>query len=76
MSQVILCYIGGDDYVELRALIPFRVGISRRCVGIIILEDFLDEPDESFVVRIEEMGISADITILNDDGKYKPCSFI
>lgn len=63
----------GEDYVELSIGILLEFGESRKCVGIVILEDFRYESDESFTVIIEEVGASADVTILDDDGKKLLC---
>ena len=49
--------------------VPIRFGVTRKCVGISILEDSKVEENEMFQVVIEELGISTQVAIL-DDGKY------
>ena len=61
--------IGGEDYEELSVEVPIRFGVTRKCVGISILEDSKVEENEMFQVVIEELGISTQVAIL-DDGKY------
>lgn len=40
------------------------------CLAIIILNDMEPEANETFQVSVEELWISADVTITDDDGKY------
>lgn len=46
-----------------------RPNDMRRCVGIVIFDDLMFEPDESFGLTVEGFGAFTNITILDDDGK-------
>ena len=66
--QVILGALGGEDFTAFSKSLTLTIGIRRRCIAITILEDSDPEIDESFEIVVEELGISATITILDDDG--------
>ncbi len=61
---------GGEDFTAFNRSVMIPIGLSRRCVPIVILEDDIFEEDESFELMVEEMDISTSTTIiiLNDDG--------
>ncbi len=67
---MIFYYSDGVDYKGLSTEIALKFGENCSCVGIVILEDIVPEDDEFFVVQIDEVGVSANVTILNDDGTY------
>ena len=48
------------------AEVRIKYGDERRCVGVSILADDVDEQDETFLVIVEGLGIHTNITILND----------
>ena len=50
---VYILHTGKEDYEELYVEVPIRFGVSRKCVGISIIEDREAEEDESFQVLIE-----------------------
>ena len=61
-------YIEGEDYEEFTIDLRLRKsGPQRRCVGIVILEDFVAEEDETFQVVIKGLYDFTTITI-RDDG--------
>ena len=43
-------------------------GSSRQCVAVSILEDTTPEPNEDFIVSVQDVGVSTRVTILDDDG--------
>ena len=62
---------GGVDYEGLNKTLRLRVdGRMRRCVGIVVYDDLVLEADKTFQVIIEGMGVSTEVTILDDDGKH------
>ena len=61
--------LGGEDFAILNKNIKVPSGTSRRCLAVVIFEDNFPEEDEVFELRVEELGISTSITILDDDGK-------
>ena len=62
------CLVGGEDFAAFRRIFIVPIGIRRRCVAITILEDSRIENDESFELAVEELGVSTNITILDDEG--------
>lgn len=54
----------------------FPVGSGRMCIGIVILDDLIFEGNESFQLIIEELGISTDIIILEDDNGSAKINFV
>lgn len=54
--------------MELSRDVLLGVGSSRKCLGIVILDDIQPEPNESFQVVVEEFEISTTVTIIDDDG--------
>ena len=55
--------------MELRRDILLSAGNSRHCVAVIILEDQKPETNEAFIVSVRDMGVTARVIILDDDGK-------
>ena len=62
-------YMGQEDYFELDVDLSLQFGDRRKCVGIVIIEDTVPEPDEFFLVVIEGLGVSTTVIILDDDGQ-------
>ena len=60
-------YIGGEDYIPFSTECLLRSGSNRKCIGIIILDDSMVEVNETFEVVIEELGLSANVTIIDED---------
>lgn len=67
-TKAYIQFVGGEDYVELSRDVLLGVGSSRKCLGIVILDDIQPEPNESFQVVVEEFEISTTVTIIDDDG--------
>ena len=59
------------DYIELRSDVTLLAGETRRCISIVIIEDTILEMDETFLVSVQDFGISATVNILDDEGSYK-----
>lgn len=59
----------GEDFNSFtKSLTLLSPGIRQQCVAIIILEDYLPEEDEYFLLTVEGTQISTTIKIVDDDG--------
>ena len=71
---------GGMDYGAIASLATFSASESRACVEISITDDIISEPIELFAVSLTFPGLlpegiavmpdSANVTIVDNDGKY------
>lgn len=56
------------DYIDFQSEFTLFAGDTERCIAIMIIADTILEMDETFLVSVEEFGISATVNILDDDG--------
>ena len=78
------CYAAGEDYEALNMTLLFATSSTPEvCVNITILYDNVPEGDEGFfldlrsgdtAVVINSGGETSFVNILDDDGKYYPCT--
>ena len=67
-----------DDYIEFNVTLMFEPCERRRCVNVTIVDDFIDEPDESFFYKLRRTPdlhpritldpVNGTIVIIDDDG--------
>lgn len=77
--------LAGEDYKPYDKVVEFKKKEALREVYIEIVDDFEWEPDEFFFVKLKTetpetcvLGQTSicEVTIINDDGKRKPCADI
>ena len=61
-------HVGGTDFYDFKTEITLHVGDTHRCVPVLLRDDQLAEPDESFLIRLEETDKFAQVTIIDNDG--------
>ena len=72
--------VSSMDYVTLAEIMMFDVCETQRCVNVTILNDSVDEPEETFRVTLERTPdldnritlepVDGEIVIVDNDGKY------
>ena len=67
LSLFFVHHVGNEDYVPFVRELYLSAGTSRKCIGIIILEDEVPEQDETFTISIFGFDTSTTVTI-KDDG--------
>jgi hypothetical protein len=58
--------VSGSDYAAGSGVLSFSPGVTSRALGVAVLGDSLDEPDESFLVNLSG---ASNATILDDQGE-------
>ena len=58
----------GEDYISVNQEITFKPNRRRFCLSITILNDREPEGNETLQVSVEELWISTDVIIIDDDG--------
>ena len=53
--------------MEFRSEIALNVGDDRKCLAVVIFEDKQPEGNDSFLISVEELGLTH-VIILDDDG--------
>ena len=82
-NHLFFILVAPDDYIEFNVTLMFEPCEIRRCVNVTIMDDFIDEPDESFFYKLQRTPdlhpritlnpVDGEIVIVDDDGQLLWC---
>ena len=83
IQSLFFILVAPDDYIGLNVTLMFEPCETRRCVNVTIMDDFIDEPDESFFYKLRRTPdlhpritldpVDGEIVIVDDDGQLLWC---
>ena len=83
IQSLLFILVAPDDYIEFNVTLMFEPREIRRCVNVTIMDDFIDEPDESFFYKLRRTPdlhpritldtVDGEIVIEDDNGQLLWC---
>ena len=83
IQSLLFILVAPHDYIEFNVTLMFEPCEIRRCVNVTIMDDFIDEPDESFFYKLRRTPdlhpritldpVDGEIVIVDDDGQLLWC---